>query len=643
MLGTMRKNVKALKPALWLVVLTFIASIFFVWGAGGRLGEREASDVLVSVGPERISGTAYGQALRNRIESLKAEFQEINRSFIEQMNLPQQILEQLVEQALIFNLANEMGVRASDAEVAARIKSFPGLQKDGAFIGSQEYRRILQANRISVSDFENSLRKEIILTKTVQLLTAGITATPQEIWDNYKKTKDSAKIEYLALEKSKVEFDKTPAAAEFLAHFEKNKDRYKIPEKREAAYVFLKNDDLKKEIELSDADIERYYKDNEAQFQNPEKIKVSRIFLPFAGRDKNLVQAEAASVMTRLKAGQDFAELAKVHSKDAKAKDGGDWGFYDWNSLNQLERDAVAKLEAGKTSDLVTLDDGIAILKVSQKDAASLTPLAEAKPRIRSILQDQKARALATDRITRLDKAAKKEKNLESAAAKSGFKIESTGLLKDGEAISDIDPSGMVSAALFKLKEKEISDPIYAYGGMGIAQLRKTEAPRPAAFDEVKTDVENDYLELLKKEAALAKIREARAKLTAKNWEDIAQKYKLEIKTVDAHQKEQYIGIIGENKEVDTQAFSLPLNQVSEPIAFENGYALIRVLDRKEAVKADFDKEKETETSTFLEAKKNKFLQAYLAKLRTEKGVKIKYDQFLQITSDILSRYETEK
>jgi peptidyl-prolyl cis-trans isomerase D len=280
MLRTMRRNVKALKPALWLVVLTFIASIFFVWGAGGRLGEKEASDVLVSVGPERISGTAYGQALRNRIESLKTEFQEINRSFIEQMNLPQQILEQLVEQALIFNLANDMGVRASDAEVAARIKSFPGLQKDGAFIGSEQYRRVLQANRISVSEFENSLRKEIILTKTVQLLTAGVTATPEEIWDNYKKTKDSAKIEYLALEKSKVELDKKPGPAEILAYFEKNKDRYKIPEKREAAYVFLKNDDLKKEIELNDADIERYYKDNAAQFQNPEKIKVSRIFLP---------------------------------------------------------------------------------------------------------------------------------------------------------------------------------------------------------------------------------------------------------------------------------------------------------------------------------------------------------------------------
>ena len=139
------------------------------------------------------------------------------------------------------------------------------------------------------------------------------------------------------------------------------------------------------------------------------------------------------------------------------------------------------------------------------------------------------------------------------------------------------------------------------------------------------------------------RIKEARAKLTDKNWEDIAQKSKLELKTVNEHKKEQYIGIIGESKDVDNLAFSLPLKQVSEPVEFENGYALIRVLDRKEASKEDFEKEKETETANLLGLKKNKFLQAYLAKLKAEKGVKIRYDLFLKVTQDVLSRYETEK
>jgi parvulin-like peptidyl-prolyl isomerase len=335
--------------------------------------------------------------------------------------------------------------------------------------------------------------------------------------------------------------------------------------------------------------------------------------------------------------------LAKAYSKDDKANAGGDWGLYDWRTLAQNEQDAIAKLEAGKVSDLVQLEAGIAILKVTEKEAATTTPLAAAKPQIRTILQDQKARELAAERITRLGKEAKKEKNLESAAKKAGFKVQATGLLKNGQALEDFDPSGSISAAIFNLKEKEISSPIYTYGGVGLAEMKKSEAPRAATFDEVKTDVENDETETEKKETALAKIKEARAKLTDKNWEDIAQKYKLELKTVNEHKKEQYIGIIGESKDVDNLAFTLPLKQVSEPVEFENGYALIRVLDRKEATKEDFEKEKETETANLLELKKNKFLQAYLTKLKAEKGVKIKYDLFLKVTQDVLSRYETEK
>jgi len=645
MLKTMRKNVQALKWVLWLVVATFILSIFFIWGLSGEglFGKSAATSALASVGRERVTAAAYTQALRSRIESLKTEFKEINRGFIEQLQVPQQVLQQLIEQALLFSLAREMGIRASDEEVAAKIMSFPGLQQDGRFIGFQEYKRRLQYNRISLGDFEDSLRKEIILTKTVQILTAGVTATPDEVWDAYKKSKDSAKIEYLALEKSKVELDKKPEAAEVQAYFDKSKETYKIPEKREASYVFLKNDDLKKEVELSESEIEKYYKDNQAQFQVPEKVKVSRIFLPFAGKDKTLVQAEAQAVQTKIKAGGDFAELAKTYSKDDKAKDGGDWGLYDWRSLAKPEQDAIGKLAAGKVSDPLTQDSGISFLKVTEKEAAATTPLASAKPQIRSMLQDQKARQMATERITRLEKEAKAGKSLDSAAKKANFKVASTGLLKSGQALGDFDPSGSISAALFQLKEKDISGPIYTYGGVGLAQMNKSEAPRTATFEEVKTDVEKDVTEAKKKDAALAKIKEARAKLTDKNWEDIAQKYKLEIKTVDEHKKEQYIGIIGENKEVDALAFSLPLKQVSEPIAFENGYALIRVLDRKEAAKADFEKDKETEKNTLLESKKNKFLQSYVAKLRTDIGVKVKYDLYLQINQEILSRFETEK
>ena len=75
-------------------------------------------------------------------------------------------------------------------------------------------------------------------------------------------------------------------------------------------------------------------------------------------------------------------------------------------------------------------------------------------------------------------------------------------------------------------------------------------------------------------------------------------------------------------------------------MAYEGGSFILRVLDRKEADKAEFEKEKEAETANLIDQKKNKFLQAYLAKMREGESLKIKPEVYNQITQDVLSRYE---
>ncbi|MGB8953094.1 MAG: SurA N-terminal domain-containing protein [Candidatus Aminicenantales bacterium] len=643
MLKTMRKNVKALAPILWIVIAAFVVAIFAVWGGAGRLGEGTKSSSVATVGRKRISEESYFQALRFRLDAIQKEFQQLNRSFIEQLNIPQQVLEQMIEQILLFQLAKDMGIRASNEEIRDKVMSYPVFQKDGKFIGFEEYKKILAWNHISLSQFEDGLRNEIILNKVIQVLTAGIPLSPDELWEYYKKENQTAKIEYLALEKSKMELEGEPAEAEIRSFFENNRAKYKIPEKREAFYIFLKMDDLKKEIELSESEIEKYYKDNIEQFQIPEKVKVHRVYLPYENKDKSLVSAEAQNILERIHQGEDFAALAQSHSKDSKAKDGGDWGYSEWKTLSPQEQEQIQKLEAGQVSPPITLEEGIAILKATEKSPAVTSPLTEVRGRVKNMLQDQRARDLASERISALERRARKEKNLNATAEKLGYSGRSSGLLKEGQSLGEIDPAGSLSTAIFKLKEGEISSPIYTYGGVGIAELRKVESPRPANFEEVRSDVHTDLIEFKKKEKVLETIKDARTQLTNKSWEDIAHKYNLEYKTVNEHKKDQYLSIVGENPTVDDLVFSLPFHQVSEPVEFENGYALFRVLERKEVTREDLEKDKDAQKDKLLETKKNKFLQSYLAKLREEKGVKIKYDVFLKVTSDILSRYEEEK
>ena len=215
-----------------------------------------------------------------------------------------------------------------------------------------------------------------------------------------------------------------------------------------------------------------------------------------------------------------------------------------------------------------------------------------------------------------------------------------TGLLKDKEPFKDIDPSGTISNTLFQLKEKEISSPIYTYRGVGLAQLQKIEPPRPAKYEEVADDVKKELTAIMKKEQASEKMRKVKEELKSQSLEELAEKYGLEYKMSNEHKREQYLSIIGENSAIDRLAFSLPLEEPSDPVEFEGGYVLIKVLDRKEVTQEDLEKDKETEKEDLLEAKKNKFFLSYMSKLRQEYGVKIKYDLFLKISSEILSGFE---
>ena len=642
MLKTMRKNVKSLKWVLWIIVATFIISIFFIWGGAGQLGEKGGTNTLAYVGREKIASDEYVQSLRQRLDAMKKQFSGLNQNLIQQLNIPQQTLEQIIQQRLLLQIARDRGLRATDAEVRDRIVSYPVFQKDGPFVGFDIYKRILDYNHIPLKDFEEGLTNDVLLNKVVRYLTAGIIISDDEVWDSYRKQNESAKIEYLVSEASKAEVKDKPTDAQIRERFDKNAAAYRVPEKRAGDYIFLKTDDVKKDIKVQDAEIQRYYKDNISQFKEPEKLRVSRVWLPFTAKDKDAVLAQARDVLKKAQGGADFAELAKTYSKDDKAKTGGDWGLADWRSLSAKETEAAGKLDLGKISDVVETDTGAAILKVAEKTAAATKPLAEVSATVKGILEDQKARAVVTERIGRLGKLALKEKSLDLAAQKEGLKVASTGAVKRGQALGDFDSAGSLSESLFGLKDKDISSPVYTYTGAGLTQLQKIEPERPAKLDEVKEQVEKDILDGLKKERSLEKLSELKGNLKD-DWNAEAGKLKLEYKTVEAHKREQYLSLVGENPDIDALVFSLPLKTVSNPVPVEDGYAIFRVLERKEVTKADFEKVRATERDSLLEQKRNKFLQSYMVQAREEKKVRVNYDLFLKLNNDLLPKYTGEQ
>jgi len=169
MLKTMRKNLKSLSPILWIVIATFIIAIFAVWGGAGRLGESQQANSIIQVGSHELTAQEFAQILNQRISAMKNEYPDLKADLIRQLNLPQQILQQLVQQYLLLDIAREMDLKATDQEIQQKIVSYPVFQKEGKFVGFKEYQQILDWNHIPVQKFEESLAEEILLEKVCQI------------------------------------------------------------------------------------------------------------------------------------------------------------------------------------------------------------------------------------------------------------------------------------------------------------------------------------------------------------------------------------------------------------------------------------------------------------------------------------------
>jgi peptidyl-prolyl cis-trans isomerase C len=135
-----------------------------------------------------------------------------------------------------------------------------------------------------------------------------------------------------------------------------------------------------------------FYTKNPDQFKQPERVHASHILIGVPkGADaaaKAQARAKAVDVLKEVKAGKDFAALAKEHSQDpGSAPRGGDLGFFQQGQMVGPFNDAAFSLPVGAVSDLVETEFGFHIIKVAEKQPARTVPLDEIRPKLEEYLQ----------------------------------------------------------------------------------------------------------------------------------------------------------------------------------------------------------------------------------------------------------------
>lgn len=153
------------------------------------------------------------------------------------------------------------------------------------------------------------------------------------------------------------------------------------------------------QVTVNDQDVKNFYDQNPAQFQQPDQFRASHILVMVpqgaTAEQKQEARTKIDGVLKDVKAGKDFAELAKTHSQDGSASQGGDLNYFARGQMVEPFQKAVESLQVGQVSDVVETQFGFHIVKLTDKKAGRTVPLAEVNKKIADylVMQQKQQRA----------------------------------------------------------------------------------------------------------------------------------------------------------------------------------------------------------------------------------------------------------
>src|SRR6202163_711760 len=398
MLDRMRRHMDWLKWSLGLVVVAFILFYIpdFLRGSGA---DAASGDTIASVQGREITTGEFRRTYQAQLQAYRSAYGgNMSDQLLKQLGVEQQILQQMVDERAALAEADRLGVSASDEEVRQRIFSTPAFQENGAFIGEQRYQQLLRMQRppLVPSEFEESVRRQIIVDKLRASLTDWLSVPDRELEQEYRRRNDKVKLAVVSFTADSFRAQVTANDAEVASYFDGHKNDFKIPEKRKIRYLLIDIDAVRAKVTIPPADVERAYNNGIDQYTTPEQVRASHILLKTEGKDDAAVKAKAEEILKQAKAGADFAELARKNSDDEQsAKSGGDLDYFGRGRMVPEFDQAVFAMQPGQISDLVKTQYGYHVIKLVDKKSAATRPLTEVRQQLSDQLAYERAQAQA--------------------------------------------------------------------------------------------------------------------------------------------------------------------------------------------------------------------------------------------------------
>jgi len=384
----------------------------------------------------------------------------------------------------------------TEADTAKAIRDqMPQLFPNGQFVGSAAYAAVLQQQDMTIPEFEEYMSNQILLNRLRSVALESTVVSNADIEHEFRLKNEKATIDYVKVTPKSVQADVKVTPEELKDYFEKNKQAYRIPEKRGLKLAVFDPAKINEAVVISDAQLRMAYEQNKDRYLSPERVKARHILLMTQGKppaEEAKLKAQAEDLLKQIKSGANFAELAKKYSEDPGSKDKG--GDLDWVVKGQTVPEFEAALFALKPngiSGVVKTTYGFHIIQALEKENAHLKTLEEVKPELTTELKNQAGQQQVQTTLDNAVAAFKKNPDqFDQIAAQYHLKVVPFDSAGAGDPVPDIGVNRDFEDAVYSLKKGEVSAPVSAPGNRTIIALVTAVYPaHPATFQEVESQI----------------------------------------------------------------------------------------------------------------------------------------------------------
>ena len=549
------------------------------------------------------------------------------------------LLDGMIRERIVRLEAARLGLTATDAEVAERIRGQLKTE-DGTPIDVATYEQNVTSQFGSVAAYEQTIRDQISADKLQAFLTSGVTVTEEEVLNDYKRNNTKFNLKYVPVSTADLAQSIKPTDEELQNYFNQNKKNYYIslPQKK-IRYVFLNTSKIGEKLDISEADLKEAYTkipaDKKTAGVNGQQI-VLRVAKPEF--DKEVLQ-KANQIVQNIKAKNEgkiseeaFAELAKGESEEAKtAQNGGKLpGLVKENPGNPTDPyQKLLTMQPGDVSEPINYKDNYYILR---RGEAVPKTFEDAKKELEVSLRNRRAYTATAELAQKIADDLKQTKDVRATAGKFAAQanssvdemIRETGFVKAGDNIDKVGVSDQFEQGIASLENvNDVGDKIPVDKGFAIPLLVDKKAPRDAELSEVKEQVAESY----KLDQAKARVEEVAKRIAAAASSADALGGAAEANNLKALDQENFVvgSPLGEgptattSEDLQDAIYDLKPGEVTKtPIKVGDNWYVVGVVKREEADLENFTTQRTQLIESKVAQKRGQVFSDYLASIRQD-------------------------